>query len=214
MWLSFTAFSPWAIFLSMFFFADCSRIMPYCRIFHSWRFFVCVVHWVALGRSQFAQWHMQTMRTALNPYWILCFECIHHLDHCLQNSNLQVNWRFSQFTICFCGKLLKTWHLLESLKPWHLVKASPMVSLRRLLVYLVSGALALSICGNLFEVNRHLWSHESPSEPVKPSHIETCRRIVELCGCWLFVVSFKVANHGFMFLYMVFNLILFPINRF
>jgi len=46
-----------------------------------------------------------------------------------------------------------------------------MVSLRRLLVYLVSGALALSICGNLFEVNRHLWSHESPSEPVKPSHI-------------------------------------------
>ena len=188
-WLSFTIFSLLVgNFLEFFFLADCSRIVPYCRIFHSWRFLRGVVHWVAPGCSQFARWHLQTMRTALNPYWILCFECIHPLDHCLQNSNLQVNWlRFSQFTICCCEKFLKTCHLLESLKPWHLVlKASPMVSLRRFLVYLVSGALALSICGNLFEVNRHLWSHESPiSEPVKPSHIETCR----LCRTlWILVV--------------------------
>ena len=41
-WLSFTIFSLLVgNFLEFLFLADCSRIVLYCRIFHSWRFFVC-----------------------------------------------------------------------------------------------------------------------------------------------------------------------------
>eukprot|EP00438_Fugacium_kawagutii_P020458 Skav206763 [mRNA] locus=scaffold167:415286:420515:+ [translate_table: standard] len=38
------------------------------------------------------------------------------------------------------------------------------MSLRRLLMYLISLGLTLSIFRNLFEVNRHLWSREPPKD--------------------------------------------------
>lgn len=216
-WLSFTIFSLFVgNFLEFFFWLTAPES---CRIVESSTAedFLCVVHWVAPGCSQFARWHLQTMRTALNPYWMLCFECIHPLDHCLQNSNLQVNWlRFSQFTICCCEKLLKTCHLLESLKPWHLVFCFPHG------VLAAFPCVSRIWCFGIVDLRQSFWSKSAPVV-TRVAHFGTSEAeshrnlppLFWLCGFWLFLVSFKVAKHDFMMFYislsnMVFILFHFP----
>ena len=214
-WLSFTIFSLFVgNFLEFFFWLTAPES---CRIVESSTAedFLCVVHWVAP--------RMFTIRTMAPANYENCPQSL--LNALLwmysspwplfANSNLP-----SELTTVQSIRHLLLREIVKNMSFTWVIEAMalgfllpPWCPCGVFLVYLVSGALALSICGNLFEVNRHLWSHESPHFRNQWSRVTSKLATWTLWSFFFFKFlffgrhSFKMsgknlAKHGFMFLYL------------